>query len=257
MDDTTCVSRIRDHPQSKQAAPLYSLYLDMYFTSILHTPLPIRLTHGHHGALAALPLLAAKEMASRLPNPRPSWPTSKVTLFKVPVQARRGSFIDFVNDLSVDHNSFAPSPLPIPPRAQTLPRLPPKILKTAFRPLSRRFWFQVKASSSSIFIHPVSHPINLYPNRLYQAHIYTPTSHLYFSLHNQRSNIIHIQVTIDNHFPRPQPSNQYSSWPSRNINLLSTTAAPSVARQLTLVHTTTAPWAPSVLAARTETAISC
>ena len=83
---------------NRNSAPLVFHVPRLYvLTSILHTPLPIHLTHGQYGVLAALPLLAIEEMASRLPNPRPSWPTSKVTFPKVPVQAKRGSFVNLVS----------------------------------------------------------------------------------------------------------------------------------------------------------------
>lgn len=100
MDNSTwvSVSRHRGRPQSQQRRPYRPCTWDVYLASISRTPhcLPISPT----GIMVSLLLLATEEMASRLPNPRPSWPTSKVTLSKVPVQAKRGSFVDLVSACS-------------------------------------------------------------------------------------------------------------------------------------------------------------
>lgn len=160
--------------------------------------------------------------------------------------------------MPVHNNSFACSPIPILLPTQTLPRLPPKVLKDCL--LVALVVHLVPRESIIILSSILSASVKLdFVNLL---HTHTPTSlNTHLSLHNRKEGnkkAIHayIQViTIDTLF-HSQPSHQYSTWPSRSISLLSTTAALSAARQLTLVHTTTALWAPSVLAAHTETGIS-
>lgn len=94
MDDATWLSRIRDQPQSKQLTPVLPCALLWCYVLDLYLAHP---TQGHHGALAALPLLVTEDMVSRLSDPCPSWPTLKVTLSKVPVQAKRGSSVDLIS----------------------------------------------------------------------------------------------------------------------------------------------------------------
>ena len=73
--------------------------------------------------------------------------------------------------------SFACSLHPILQPTQTLPRLPPKIIRLPFRPLSRCFWIQVKTSSSSLYILSSPTPASL------RLHLGNPAIYSYFSIH--------------------------------------------------------------------------